>query len=324
MSDLAEYARQLHENEAVIANRQLEPVQYPSDTSKLWDIRAVICDVYGTILDYWRSGFKEKESRAKTLLQSFRIVADRFGMTSFLTKLNPSDSPEKTLNDFYNGLIALNHEKCAKKGTAFPEVKIEEIWGLILMMLKRHGYRSSDFCDIPENELSRYIAFTYNFYSLGRQLYPGVVESLESLKRSNIVIGIVSNAQFYTPIDLTLLMREQSNQKIDDFTEIFDPDLTFFSYEYRVAKPNQLLFRKLYDALYEYHILPEQTLFLGNDLLVDIQPAKEAGMKTAFFTGDRETTFLQSLEGKVIPDLTFQSWSDLPSMISFYSEEKNK
>lgn len=320
MSDLAEYARKLHEKESTIYSRKFESVQYPSKSSKIDDVRAVICDIYGTIVNYWRPTFEKNETRTETIINSFKIVAERFGMISYLSNINPSEKPEKTLCDFYNGLIALNHEKSARKGIMFPEIKIEEIWGLIIMMLKRHGYKPAEFCNFPESEIPRYLAFTYNFHSLGRQLYPGVVNALEQLKKSNIVIGIVSNAQFYTPIDLTLFLREQSNQKIDDLSELFDPDLTFFSYEYGVAKPNQLLFRKLYDALYEYHILPAQTVFVGNDLSIDIQPAIEAGMKTAFFTGDKESTFLNSLDGQVTPDITFQEWDDLPAKISFFSE----
>ncbi len=187
------------------------------------------------------------------------------------------------------------------------------------MILKRHGYNFSKY---NNDELSRIMAFSYNFYSLGRTLFPGVVEALDALKSKNIVIGILSNAQFYTPIDLTLLIRETCNEKYDDFNELFDSDLTFFSYEYGVAKPNQLLFRRLYDALYEYQILPSQTVFVGNDLLLDIKPAMEVGMKTALFSGDRESTFLHDLAGSVIPDITFQSWNELPDMISFHSEEK--
>ena len=294
VSDLAEYARELHEKESTSVQRQLEPVEYPSHSEKLGDIRAVICDVYGTLLNYWRPGFNSKESRVETLLHAFRLIADRFGMIQILEELNPNDLPEKTLNDFYNGLIALNHENAREKGVSFPEVKIEEIWSLIVAILKRRGYKYSDYCDCSESDFPRFLAFTYNFHSLGRQLYPGVVESLEQMKKTNIVFGIVSNAQFYTPIDLTLLIREQSNQKIDDYSELFDTDLAFYSFEYGVAKPNPLLFRRLYDVLYEYHILPEQTVFVGNDLAIDIQPAAEAGMKTALFTGDRESAFFSS------------------------------
>ena len=324
MSDLAEYARNLHEKETKKYNREIYPVDYPSNAEKVTDIRAVICDVYGTLLNYWKPGFESPEARSKSLLNSFKEVAERFGMVPILSKISPNDAPEKTLSDFYNGTIALNHEKAVKSGVNFPEVKIEDVWSLLLMILKRNGYNASQYFQVDEPEIPRYIAFTYNFLSLGRQLYPGVVETIEELKRNNIVIGILSNAQFYTPVDLTLMLRDQSGGRYDDYLELFDIDLTFYSYEYGVSKPNQLLFRRLYDALYEYHILPSQTIFIGNDLSVDIQPAQEAGMRTAFFAGDRETAFFHDLDGQVIPDITFKHWSELSSKISFYEEKENR
>ncbi|HON09851.1 MAG TPA: HAD family hydrolase [Chitinispirillaceae bacterium] len=323
MSRFAEFARELHENEKHIFPRKLEPVSYPSKSEKLGDIRAVICDVYGTLINYWKPGFETSESRTNSLLKAFRIIADRFGITEILIEINPQENPEKTLSDFYHGLIALNHEKARKAGKEFPEVKIEEVWSVILLILKRRGYDPSAFNPVEGEDFSRVLAFTYNFYSLGRQLYPGVVDALEQLKKQNMVLGIVSNAQFYTPMDLTLLIRDQSNGKYDDFNELFDPDLTFFSYEYGVAKPNQLLYRRLFDSLYEFQILPEQTVIVGNDLSIDIEPSAGVGMRTAFFTGDKESAFMHDLDQKVIPDLCFQSWDSLPQLLSFFSKEKN-
>ncbi|NLD94620.1 MAG: HAD family hydrolase [Fibrobacter sp.] len=324
MSDLAEYARELHESESKVINETLEPVEYPAKSEKLFNIRAVICDVYGTLINYWKPGFSSKNERSETILQSFRIIIDKFGFREILGTLNCNDAPEKTLSDFYNGLIALNHEKLYKKGVMYPEVKIEDIWSIIYAILKRNGYNYTEYCTCTENDFPRYLAYTYNFYSLGRSLYPGLSNSLETLKLSNINLGIVSNAQFYTPIDLTLMIRDQSNEKYDDYSEIFEGDMTFYSYEYGVAKPDQLLFRKLFDVLYEYHILPEQTVFVGNDLATDIQAAAEVGMKTAFFCGDRKSTFISSAGGEVIPDITFTTWASLPEKLSFYDEGGNK
>jgi putative hydrolase of the HAD superfamily len=322
VSDLAEFARELHEKEPRTSNViPLECVEYQSKCERLNDIRAVIFDIYGTIINYWRPEFDLKSERTGLIIQAFNTVIERFGMKSTLEKINPSEEAAKTLNDFYNGLIALNHEKSTKKGILYPEVKIENIWSVIIAIFKRNGYEYSKYCQCQESDFPRFVAYTYNYYALGRTMYPGVVNALTELKQNNIVNGILSNAQFYTPIDLTLMIREQSNQKYDDLSELFEPDLTFYSYEYGVAKPNQLLFRRLYDALYEFQILPEQTVFIGNDLETDIQAAADVGMKTAFFCGDLKSTFFNSLDGKVIPDITFTDWNELPSKISFFAEE---
>lgn len=320
MSSVAEFARSIHAKDTQDNNRILTPISYPSRTDKLYDIKAVIFDVYGTLVNYWRVDFSNNEQKGQALLAAFRKTSDFFKFTEYLEKMNPKDTPEKTLQDFYHGLIALNHEKSLKKGVSFPEVCIEEVWEIIIMMLARHGYDYSK-PDLGERkELARCIAFYYNFHSLGRGFYDGVVDALSILQKNNIKLGIVSNAQFYTPIDLTLFIRDQSDDTFDDYKDIFENDLVFLSYEYGMAKPNQILLRKLYDALYEYRIFPRQALFVGNDLSLDIKPSAEAGMPTAFFTGDDKSAFVHDLSGKVIPDIVFDSWDELPDKISFYGQ----
>ncbi|KMQ50441.1 hypothetical protein CHISP_2688 [Chitinispirillum alkaliphilum] len=319
MSQLAEYAATLHEKEKVQYPRELNSVQYPSKVDQLKDIRAVIFDVYGTLINYWRPGFETAESREQTLLESFREIAERFEMSDYLMKINPGESVEKTLADFYRGLIIMSHDKAEKKGSLFPEIKVEEVWNVIVLMLKRHGYDPQPHCPGEVGDFSRYLAFTYNFLSLGRELYPGVYETMEKLRGNQIVLGILSNAQFYTPIDLTLMLRDQSAGKADDYNEVFDVDLTFFSYEFAVAKPNQKLFRVLYDALYEMHIHPSQTVFVGNDLILDIEPAQAAGMKTAMFVGDEKSAYFHDKKDKIVPDISFTHFEELTSRISFHA-----
>lgn len=320
MSDLAEFARTLHETSSRTYARELIPAAIKGRSPSLDDIRAVIFDVYGTLVNYWRPGLHEPEKRLQFLQEAFRNVSDRFGFTEYLQEMDPAASPEKTLYDLYNGLIALSHERAAKNGVQFPEVKIESIWDLIVLMLKRRGYEPRENGLSANGDAGRYIAYTYNFFSLGRGLYPGVVAALERLKQSGMSLGIVSNAQFYTPIDLTLFIRDQSGGKYDDVNELFDPDLIVYSYEHGVAKPGTALFGTLFDALYEYRILPSQTVFVGNDLLIDIDPALKAGMKTALYSGDSQSAYLHGKENDIIPDIAFSLWEELPDLLSFHSQ----
>jgi len=332
VSDLAEYASLLHEKERRVFDRVLKPQVCNTCFETLKGMRAVIFDVYGTLVNYWRPGFNSIQEREKTLMEAFTELAGRFGMEETLAKMNPADAPGKTLSDFYHGLIALNHEKALGKGVEYPEIRIEQIWSVILMMLERNGYAKErrrvsvdnrEFAFADTAGFARCLAYTYNFLSMGRVLYPNVTRALRKLKEDNIVLGILSNAQFYTPIDLTLLFRDESGGKVEDFNELFDPDLTFFSYEYGVSKPDNLMFRKLFDALYEYHITPAQTVFVGNDLLIDIAPAKALGMKTAFFCGDDAMAFQHDLGSQAAPDIVFHNWDEFAEKIYFHGEMEN-
>ncbi len=321
MSFVAEFARTIHEKNFSSLRKVVTSLTYASRTDCLYGIKAVIFDVYGTLVNYWREGFSDEKQRQTLLLEAFRKTADFFGFAEFLDNMNPDDFPEKTLNDLYHGLITLNHEKSLKKGTTFPEVRIEEVWQVIIMMLERHGYDMAKPGLGGKKDLAKCVAYYYNSQALGGALYNGVVPALMALQQKNIKLGILSNAQFYTPIDLTLFIRDQSLHTLDDYTQLFCDDLIFFSYEYGVAKPNQILFRALFDALYELHILPSQTVFVGNDLSLDIKPAAEIGMATAFFTGDTHSAFMHDLGGKIVPDIVFDDWATLPRKISFFEKK---
>ncbi|MDR2592449.1 MAG: HAD family hydrolase [Chitinispirillales bacterium] len=321
MSDLAEYACRLHESERRVYPRRLTPLRRGSAVDTLKGVRAVIVDVYGTMVNYWRPGFEERDTREALLVEAFSGIVDRFGMGGTLAAMNPADPPAKTLCDFYNGLLALNRQKSAGEGAALPEIRVEEVWSVIALMLKRNGYDAdarAPWRGDPAG-FARCLAYTYNFLSMGRELYPGVAVALKRLKDSNMAIGILSDAQFYTPIDLTLMLRDQSGGKIVDCGELFDTDLTFLSYEYGFVKPSEALYRRLFDALYEYQITPDQTVVVGNDLTTDIAPAAALGMRTALFCGDDLMVFGKDRDaGGAVPDIIFYEWEELPERLLFH------
>lgn len=320
MSIVAEFAYELQKKYKCADTNPPCALSYPSLKDKLYDIKAVIFDVYGTLIHYWRPEFNSEDTKRIGVLEAFRKTVDSFRMADSLADINPEEEPQKTLMDFYHGLIALNHEKSLRKGIGFPEVKIEEVWHTVILLLKRHGYDIMQLSLGDEHDVAKCMAFFYNFHSLGRGFFPGVVDALVELKKNNIMLGILSNAQFYTSIDLTLFLRDQSNGRFEDHQELFDNSLTFFSYEYGASKLNITMMRKLYDSLHEFQILPSQTVFVGNDLSADIRPAAEAGLRTAFFSGDKNCAFVHDLDGKVIPDISFSRWEELPERLSFYED----
>jgi putative hydrolase of the HAD superfamily len=319
LSTVAEFAYNLHIKNRQSDTRKLNPVKWKPAFEKVNDIRVVIFDVYGTLINYWRTEFAKEDLKTACLLDTFRKTAEFFGMEPFLREMDPSALPEKTLSDLYHGLITLKHNAMHEKKMDYPEIRIEEVWLAIMLMLKRRGYVFPDKAATDDSEAARFVAYYYNFTVFNRALYPGVVDALSELKKENIRLGILSNAQFYTSIDLTLLLRDQSGNRIEDLSELFDTDLIFYSYEYNMAKPGHIMFRRLYDTLYEYDVLPSQTVFVGNDLASDIKPASVAGMKTALFAGDDQCMFVHG-EDNVTPDIVFTAWNELPSHVSFHEK----
>ncbi|MGM0444687.1 MAG: HAD family hydrolase [Fibrobacterota bacterium] len=310
---------------AAVLNRENPPEQsiavpdtFHARLDQLGEIKAVIFDVYGTLVDYWHGGVEGPEYKARYLQSVFRRTAEYFGFTETLRTINPAMAPEKTLFDFYHNLIGMKHEEMHKKNRSFPEIQIEDIWGIILSILENNGYvRTGYIGDVSKEDAALCMAYYYNFFALGRGLFPYVTDALKGLEDKNIRVGILSNAQFYTPLDLTFFLRHQSDGRIMDINEVFDVDLSFFSYVYGVAKPSELLFDRLTSALHEVQIDPGEALFVGNDLELDIMAGAAAGLKTGLFTGRRESTYYHGREREVVPDITFSSYADLPDKVYF-------
>ena len=100
-------------------------------------------------------------------------------------------------------------------------------------------------------------------------------------------MGIVSNAQFYTPYLF--------NWFLDSIPEDlgFTSDLIFYSYKSGHAKPSPLMFEAAAKNLRNMDISAHSVLYIGNDMLNDIYPAKLVGFKTALFAGDARSLRLR-------------------------------
>ena len=122
---------------------------------------------------------------------------------------------------------------------------------------------------------------------------PGMKEVIHELNRKGIILGIISNAQFYTPIILDYYLSDKYSE--DETVTYFKPELTVFSYIKGIKKPDESLFLELIPVLEKkYKIKPFQALFVGNDMLKDIYPAKITGFKTALFGGDQRSYRIRS------------------------------
>ncbi|MBS3759794.1 MAG: HAD family hydrolase, partial [Desulfobacterales bacterium] len=99
----------------------------------------------------------------------------------------------------------------------------------------------------------------------------------------------------------------------------FSPGLIFYSYQYGVAKPSRRLFQLAAGELKKMGIEEEDALYVGNDRLNDILPAKTEGFQTALFAGDKQSLRLREGDSRctgVIPDLVITALNQLKTYIA--------
>lgn len=228
MSPVANFAECLHRRESLENTKKCFSAECSARDKTLSNIKAVIFDVYGTLVNYWLGGFDKDEVKSAHLLKAFRQTAQRFSMQPILEKMNEANSFDETLRDFYHGLIAVQHDRKREQGISYPEIQIEEIWRTIILMLQRHGYDYSSLSLGNERDTAKCMAFYYNFHALGRGCYPGVYDCLSTLKDRGVELGIISNAQFTRRLILRCfsMIRAMGNASITSICSI--PASVFF------------------------------------------------------------------------------------------------
>jgi putative hydrolase of the HAD superfamily len=157
------------------------------------------------------------------------------------------------------------------------------------------------------------------FEILSNRVYPmpGMKETLLAIKEKGIPLGIVSNAQFYTPIIMNYFLTGEINCKQD--IEHFEKDLSVYSFKELRAKPDTELFNKFIPTLEKkYNVLPQEAIFVGNDMLKDVYTATNAGLKTVLFAGDERSLRLREKDARVkgmFPNFIINDLSQLTDIL---------
>lgn len=259
-------------------NSRLEPIPtgLPPVLKNLPGVRAIIFDLYGTL---FISGAGE--------ISTTSLEKNEEPLREILTQHFPQIQipAETSLSESLRRLIIKENTLQREEGTEHPEVVIEELWKTVL----------SPYGDFTEDEILE-IAVRYETAVNTTWPMPHLMEVLTYLKERDIQLGIISNAQFYTPLLFPALL----GRSLEDLH--FSPDLCLYSYEYRQAKPGTFLFKKLSERLQSRGISPEEVLYVGNDALNDVCPAHEVGFLTALFAGDERSLRLREEHNPPEPD----------------------
>jgi FMN phosphatase YigB (HAD superfamily) len=203
-------------------------------------ISAVVCDVYGTLLEVTssnRNATTEWAQKWHRLLPNRTIV----------------ELPE--LKRGLDLAVQTAHQNASQ---SYPEVD----W--ILLMQQVAG--------APNRATARRLATLHALLSRHCQLFSG---AHEFLRTCTLPLGICSNAQAYTQVELWLALRRHKLKP-----RWYRP-LVFWSYQEGTAKPNPQIFERLAE---QSAMPPARLLMVGDRIDNDVSPAREAGWSTWHLT----------------------------------------
>jgi putative hydrolase of the HAD superfamily len=247
----------------------------PTDTNAnvrpIAGIRAVLFDVYGTL---FVSGSGDI-SLAQNDTNRSQAICDALSSAEY--SILKANAPWA---DLLHEEIQRFRQKRSKEGIDYPEVCIQSVWKSFV-----HNAAHQNWL-LPNGQLDAAIV---DFECRVNPCWPmpHALDVIKALQQSDFQIGIISNAQFYTPLLFQALMNA-TPQALG-----FSQDLSIWSYQQLVGKPSTELYTLAAERLRQRSIFPEQTLFVGNDMRNDIWPAAQIGFKTVLFAGDRRSLRLR-------------------------------
>lgn len=281
------------------------PTGVPPRLGRLEGIRAVLFDVYGTLLvsasgevgSAGQPGMPEgRAAEADSLVASLREVG---------CEPRPLGRPGAEL---LGRLVEAHQARARARGIVHPEVDIVEVFRDLAAGLAGAGLVPSA---LPgDRKALERLALEYECRVNPTATMPGATYLLRELDRTGRILGIVSNAQFITPLAVEAHLGA-SPEGLG-----MDPELCLWSWQLGEAKPSTRLHRMAARILAaKWGISPGQTIYVGNDMRNDIFTASEAGMRTALFAGDARS-YRPRLDdarfGALRPDLVL---AELPQLL---------
>jgi len=250
-------------------------------------IRCILFDIYGTLFISGSGDIRLGRQNSPSYDRIEQLLA-KYGITR---------SPRRILATLYEH-IEIRHDELRQQGVDHPEVVIDRIWRQVL--------------EIDDQSVIRQFAIEFELITNPVSPMPHLESMLSGCRQKGLLMGIISNAQFYTPYLFTWFL----NSEIESLG--FDPGLLFYSYRLELAKPSPALFEMAADRLHSKGIEPTAVLYVGNDMLNDMYPANAIGFQTALFAGDRRSLRLRAEDPRcenLRPDLVLTDLGQLDQHI---------
>ncbi len=268
--------------------RPMEPL--PTETAArltpLPSIRAVLFDIYGTLLISGSGdvGSAQAQDNTEALASALETIGhDRAEAQSGITQ-------------FFE-IVRADHQNLKTEGVEYPEIEVRDVW--------RRAFKL-------DANTAETLAIEYECRANPVWPMPGFPEVTDELKHRGLNLGIVSNAQFYTPLILQSLLNRSLTQLG------FDEELCCWSYRQRRAKPSPTLFAPVLRRLRDLHIEPSEAVYVGNDMLNDIYTASQCGLQTVLFAGDRRSLRLREADPRCAslqPNAIISHLDQLPGLL---------
>lgn len=260
------------------------PVKARPYLVRMPEVRAVLWTVYGTLLNITEGDLKFWVENELMINVALDKTITEFKMWQSMSR--KPGQPAEYMRELYRK--AYDEQRLLpSKSEKHPETLAERVWeGLVKkLMLKEYKFDAGFFGSL--NEYSKKIAFYFHTSMQGIGCYAGAAQTLRELNQRGIIQGLLTDGQCFTPTQLRRCLRQHESEF--DLDEVMPLPYRVISADCKARKPSDTLIGRAVEVLGGKGIEPNEILHVGSNVERDIFPAKEYGMKTALFAGDKST-----------------------------------
>lgn len=281
---LSEFADELDQRR-IIWPQPLAPVPVKATPScqPLAGIRAVLWDVYGTLLRVTEGRFRilpEQEIRLQVALDK---TIHEFNMWNYLYR--KPGPPWQSLIGIYCSTVERMQMRAVAAGDT-PEVNLVDVWAGLIIKLLEKDYPIDEGRYGPPEAFAEKVAYFFHCSLQGLSARDAAAEVARYITEVGYVQGCLADGQSFTSLQLQRCLSQQA--ELPSLAALFRPAALVYSSEFGVRKPSGTLFQAAVARLAGQGISADQILHVSCRLQSDLIPARKAGMKTALLVAEKD------------------------------------
>ncbi len=308
---IAEYAEWLDGRELTWPKvPKQEPVKASPYSAPLEGIKAITWNIYGTLLRISDGELLFTHPQELRMEVALEKTIKEFNMWNSMTR-KPGAPWKYMLSQFEEMLEEAEHARVKHTGET-PEVNLGKVWEKLIRRLEMKDYDyDADFYG-DEAEFGQKVAFFYHQCLQGVGAMNHAAEVVSRISHAGIDQTLLSNAQ---PFTLDQIMRAfQADSDVGTLGDLFTLSCCTLSFQEGVRKPSRSLFISCAERFDKRGVQPNEILHVGSMMKDDLCIAKQIGMRTALFAGDKlsfQATQSQVRDPKLKPDRLITDLSQL-------------
>lgn len=256
-------------------------------------IRAVLWGLYGTLLritDGQLLFLHDQELRMQIALDK---TIKEFNMWYSMSR-KPGAAWEYMFQQ-YKAVLRDLEMTSVRKGDS-PEINSAALWRKLLGRLEQKEYEYDQDFYGDMDELSEKVAYFFHASFQGVEAAPNAVNALTAVAQSEMTQGLLADAQPFTFVQMLRALKQQGI--LPPLDKAFAPGCLTLSHQEGVRKPSPSLYRTSQQRFRQLGIAPNEVLYVSATLRDDLAIAKQSGMRTALYAGDKLSLKATSAEVK--------------------------